>query len=357
MGIALSNGLRADLETSRNGFQVRAGLSIPPGRTTALLGPNGAGKSTVVSALAGLLALESGTVALNGVTLDDPGTGVFVPPEARHVGVVFQDYLLFPHLTVLENVAFGMRSMGVRRDVARLRAREWLDHLGVGDLGRSRPADLSGGQAQTVALARALATEPELLLLDEPLSAIDVGRRSGLRRALASHLERFGGPVLVITHDPTDAFLLADEIYIMERGLITQHGTADEIRLRPRTQYAASVAGVNLLRGHARDGVIETGGHVLNIADHRVSGPVVVVIRPMAIAIHMSQPQGSPRNTWRTTVEVVEHLGDVVRILTGEPLPLAVEVTEEAVDALGIENGSLIWLSVKATEIGVESDA
>lgn len=353
----MSNGLLASLEVLRDEFRVQADLSILPGTTAALLGPNGAGKSTVVATLAGLLPLESGSFELNGRLLEDPGRRIFVPPEERQVGVVFQDNVLFPHLTALENVAFGLRSRGVPRDDARHRSRDWLDRLGIAELESKKPADLSGGEAQSVALARALAIEPDLLLLDEPLSAIDVARRSGLRRALASHLEVFNGPVLLITHDPTDAFLLADEIYVMEGGAISQQGTAKQIRLRPRTPYAASVAGANLVRGLARNGVVETGGHTLNVADHKVDGPVLAVIRPTAISLHLSEPHGSPRNTWLTSVEAVEHLGEVVRILTAEPLPLTVEITEDALAAMGIGDGTAIWISIKATEISVEPDA
>ena len=247
----------------------------PLEQTVALLGPNGAGKSTAVAALAGLVPIDSGTIALAGTVLDDPGGGVLVPPEARSVGVVFQDYLLFPHLSVIENVAFGLRSRGVVHDAALARAGEWLERLGVADQARSKPGTLSGGQAQRVALARALVTEPELLLLDEPLSALDVTTRVQLRRVLAEHLEGFAGPRLLITHDPTEAFLLADLIHIIEDGAITQTGTADDIRLRPRTTYAADLAGANLFLGVAHDGICPrwlTPASRRRSADHR-TGP------------------------------------------------------------------------------------
>lgn len=353
----MSGGLVAEMVIRRgDAFRATVRIGIPPGRTTALLGPNGAGKSSVVAALAGLVALDSGRVELSGVVLDDPGNARFVPPNRRNIGVVFQDYVLFPHMTVLENVAFGLESRGIHRRIARQRASDWVDRMDLAASSDRKPGDLSGGQAQRVALARALVVEPDLLLLDEPLSAVDIGVRSSLRRLLAEHLRRFSGPRLLITHDPTDAFLLADEILVIEDGEVTQRGTAQEMRLRPKTAYAASVAGVNLFTGRASGGVVDTGAHRLHIADHAISGPVLAIIRPASVSVHLERPGGSPRNSWATTVEVVEHLGDVVRIETGNPLPLTVEITEDAFAALELVSGSPIWVSVKATEITVEPD-
>jgi len=350
-------GLDARLSVRRgDSFQLDLSLLIPPGRTVALLGPNGAGKSSAVAALAGLLPIDTGRITLGGVTLDDPDEGVFVPPDARRVGVVFQEYLLFPHLTVLDNVAFGLRSRKVNRSESQARASNWLERMGLGGHMRMKPGDLSGGQAQRVALARALVTEPDLLLLDEPLSALDVTTRVQLRRALAEHLEGFSGPRLIITHDPTEAFLLADEIHVIEEGKVTQAGTAEDIRLRPRTPYAADLAGSNLVAGVANDGAVDTGAHVLHIADHEITGPVLATIRPAAISIHLREPEGSPRNSWKTTIDLVEHLGERARLKTGDPLPLAVEVTSDAISDLGLVQGTSVWVSLKATEINVESN-
>ena len=309
-----------------------------------------------MAALAGLLPLDSGNVTLAGSTLDDPESEVFVPPEARKVGVVFQDYLLFPRMTVVENVAFGLRSRGGGREDSLARAGEWVERMGLGPQAGVKPRDLSGGQAQRVALARALVTEPDLLLLDEPLSALDVTTRVQLRRVLQEHLEGFAGPRLFITHDPTEAFLLADEIHVIEAGRVTQAGTAEDIRLRPRTPYAADLAGSNLVAGSADDGVVDTGAQLLHIADRQMAGSVLATIRPAAISVHLREPEGSPRNAWKTTVDLVEHLGERVRLRTGDPLPLAVEVTDDAVRALDLEVGTPIWVSIKATEITVESN-
>jgi molybdate transport system ATP-binding protein len=352
---SIGEGLRAHFGLRRGqGFRLQLDLAIPPGRTIALLGPNGAGKSTAVAALAGLIAIDSGFITLDGITLDDTGAGVHLPPESRKVGVVFQDYLLFPHLTVTENIAFGLRSRGWSRSDALARASDWLARFDLAGLERRKPPQLSGGQAQRVALARALVTEPDLLLLDEPLSALDVTTRNELRRDLGRHLADFPGPRLVITHDPVEAFLLADEVHIIEDGVVTQSGSSDEIRLRPKTTYAADLAGSNLLFGRADSGVVTVGSHGLHLAEHDVAGNVLLTIRPSAISLHRKPPEGSPRNSWETTVELIEDLGERTRVRTGPPLPLTAEVTSEATAALGLAPGETVWVAIKATEIGVE---
>ncbi|MPZ52181.1 MAG: ATP-binding cassette domain-containing protein [Acidimicrobiia bacterium] len=349
------NGLSADISVQRSTeFRLGLDLAIPPGRTTALLGPNGAGKSTAVAAISGLLPIDKGRIALGDVVVDYAEEDLFVAPEERSIGVVFQDYLLFPHLTVLGNIAFGLRGRGVPRDTAERRAREWVGCLGLDGLERTKPRDLSGGQAQRVALARALAIEPDLLLLDEPLSALDVSTRSLLRRTLGEYLDGFDGPRLLITHDPIEAFLLADEIHVIENGKVTQVGSADDIRLRPRTSYAADLAGSNLIVGRAAGGSVDTGRHVLTIADSDASGEVLVTIHPHAISVHRQTPEGSQRNVWETTIERVEDLGGRIRLRTSDPLPLTVEITKAASIGLGLGPGERIWVAVKATEIGVD---
>ncbi len=349
------NGLTAHLVVRRDGFELDLPLSIEPGSTTALLGPNGAGKSTAAAVLAGLVALDDGHVRLGDRLLDD-GHQVFVPAEARNIGVVFQDHLLFPHLRVVDNVAFGLTSRGVARPEARRRAEAWLTSLGLAGFGRRHPGELSGGQAQRVALARALAPDPDLLILDEPLSALDVSTRVETRRVLADHLAGFAGPRLLITHDPTDAYVLADRVCVLESGRLVQAGTPDDLRRRPATPYIADLAGVNLLRGSMHDGRIElVGGGILHAADHRSDGPVLVAIRPNAVALHRNRPEGSPRNVWATTVTALDPLGEVTRVQVDRPVSLTVEVTPEAAADLGLAPGSAVWASVKATEIGVES--
>lgn len=350
-------GLQADIVLSRGtGFTVDVSLAIPPGVTVALLGPNGAGKSTVVDVVAGVLPIDRGRVTLGDRVLDDSEAGVFVQPEQRRIGTVFQGAALFPHMTVVQNVAFGPRSRGMPRREATDIASEWLARVGLEGVEELEPGELSGGQAQRVALARALVTEPDALLLDEPLSAIDVSSRAGLRRVLSEHLGAFAGPRLLITHDPSEAFLLADEIHVIEDGAVTQRGTADDIRLHPRTSYAADLAGVNLFVGDADRGVVVVGGHPLHTADSGVTGAALVTIHPRAVAVHRDPPAGSPRNVWRTTVDLVERLGDRARVRVAAPLPMTAEVTAGSADALGLEAGTDVWLSIKATEVVARPD-
>jgi molybdate transport system ATP-binding protein len=240
-------------------------LSVAPGEMVAILGPNGAGKSTVLRALAGLLAIDRGRIAIDDVVVDDPGRSTFVAPERRPIGVVFQDYLLFAHLSALDNVAFGLRARGVGRADARRRAGDWLERVGLGDHAAHRPAALSGGQAQRVALARALATDPRLLLLDEPLAALDVGTRAEVRRDLRRHLQSFDGMRVMVTHDPVDAYALADRVAVVDAGRIVQLGTIAEVTAHPRSRYVASLVGTNLVAGDILDGALTTatGARVL----------------------------------------------------------------------------------------------
>ncbi len=220
--------MRLEVDVRVPGRGVDATFEVAAGAALAIVGPNGAGKSTLVQAIAGLIEY-SGAVSSDGRSLDT------LPPEHRRVGVVFQDYLLFPHLSVLENVAFGPRAQGRRDAVAA--ASGWLDRLGIAALASRRPSGLSGGQAQRVALARALAADPEVLLLDEPLAALDVEVRGEVRAELAEHLAGFPGVTILVTHDLEDVAAIAQEVLVLEHGRITQRGTVRELIREPATPY------------------------------------------------------------------------------------------------------------------------
>ena len=327
-------------------------VHAPAGAVTAVLGPNGAGKSTLLRCIAGDLAIDAGRIALADVVLDEPPT-TFVSPEHRRLGIVHQDYLLFPHLSVLDNVAFGPRASGRSKADARAVAQVLLDRVGVGALAATRTSALSGGQAQRVALARALATDPAALLLDEPLAALDAGTRLDVRRDLGRFLAAFAGPTLLVTHDPVDALALAEHVVIVEHGHVTQAGTLVEVTTRPRSRYVADLIGTNLLRGTADGTVVAVaGGAVLTIAEERL-GAVFATIAPSAVALHRHEPEGSPRNRWSTTIRHLDLLGDRVRVRLAAPLDLTAEITPAAAADLGLREGGDVWASVKATEIEV----
>ena len=337
------------------GFVLDVELHLPAGTTTALLGPNAAGKSTLLRSIAGLIPLDEGTVRLGESILDDPGADIFVPPQDRRAGVVFLKYLLFEHLDVEANVLFAATVRhGATSDVRRM-AQGLIEALELSGLESRRPSQLSGGQRQRVAIARALASMPKMLLLDEPLAALDLETKGNLRRLLGEHLDDFRGPRLLITHDPVDAFLLADSIAILENGRITQVGPSAEVARRPATRYAAALAGLNLLMGENSGGTlsIDDSEQTLATSDTQTNGPVLVTINPNAIALHESEPHGSPRNSWATSISSIEGTGDIIRVTLEAPLPLNVDVTPAAVEAMDLAPGQRVWASVKATEVSV----
>ncbi|MER7938768.1 MULTISPECIES: ABC transporter ATP-binding protein [unclassified Streptomyces] len=342
-------GLDAHLIVTRPAFHLDITLTAAPGEVVALLGPNGAGKTTALRALAGLTPLTAGHLRLDGKELDR------TPPESRPVGVVFQDYLLFPHLTALDNVAFGPRCHGVPKAEARAQAAAWLDRMGLADHGGAKPRRLSGGQAQRVALARALATRPRLLLLDEPLAALDARTRLDVRSQLRRHLAEFEAVAVLVTHDPLDAMVLADRLIVIEHGSIVQQGAPADIARRPRTDYIAHLVGLNLYRGRAGT---EAGGRLVRLdtgtavaTTEHLTGDVFVAFPPSAVTLFRERPAGaSARNVWRCEVAGLEIHGDRIRAdLTGE-LSLAADLTTVAAAELDLHPGTPVWATVKATQ-------
>lgn len=346
--------LRSEIRLERDAFALDIALHAHDGETVSLLGPNGSGKSTTLRCLAGLERPQSGVVEIAGTVVEDTSRGVDVPPDMRSVGYVFQDYLLFPHMSVLDNVAFGPRARGASRRAAEASAQDWLERLDIADLSGRRPRQLSGGQAQRVALARALVTEPDLLLLDEPLAALDAGTRSSVRSLLRRHLADFRGAVVLVTHDPMDTMVLADRVVVLEEGRVVQVGTPGDIARRPASTYVAQLVGVNMLRGDASDGTVSLdAGGTIRIADHSMAGPVIVALRPEAVSVHRHHPEGSARNVWEATVTGLEARGELVRVEVDGPPAVTAVITPGAVSDLGLHEGARVWLSAKATELDV----
>ncbi len=318
-------------------------LSIEPGETVALLGPNGAGKTSLLRIFTGLLPLTGGRLDLSNCAVDVPRAGVFVEPHRRPIGWVPQDRLLFPHLTVRQNVGFSPRT--TRKHVDQL-----LEVLGIGDLADKKPDVCSGGQAQRVALARAVAANPDVLLLDEPSAALDIDSRHLIGQLLEDRGDR---ATLLVTHDPVEAATTADRIVVLESGHVTHSGSPVDVRTRPRTRYAASLAGLNTIAAVADNATATTSDGALVVLGEPATGPVHLVVPPVAIALHRTVPDGSPRNVWEATVAELQPAFGRVRVVLDGPLPIVAEVTPAAAEVLGLVPGARVWAAVKATEITV----
>lgn len=312
-------GLEAQIEVAG---RVTARMRAESGDVVAVLGPNGAGKTTLLHALAGIVPM-TGRIDLNGRELTR------LPISSRQVGLVFQDRLLFPHLSARANVAFGLRSTGTDKVQARTRATEWLERLGVGDLALRKPDQLSGGQAQRVALARALVTRPGLLLLDEPFAALDVGVATALRLDLAQHLATYDGITVLVTHDALDALTLANRVIVLDRGRIAQEGSAQEVAARPQTGHVARLVGLNVVREGAR----------------------LAAFSPTVVTVSVDPPHGSARHRWQGPIVAASPHGDAVRLLVDAGQDLLADVTPAATAELGLHPGRAVWLSVKETAV------
>ena len=350
-------GVDARVVVRRQAFTLDAELTVEPGEVVAVLGPNGAGKSTLLDVLAGLLRPDDGHVRIAGVNATD------VPPHRRGVGLLAQQALLFPHLTALANVAFGPRAHGVGRREAEGRARELLAAVDAAELAERRPAQLSGGQQQRVALARALAPDPGVLLLDEPLAALDVDATPAMRSLLRRVIRGRELTAVLVTHSALDALVLADRVVVLSAGAIVERGATRAVLARPRSAFTARIAGLNLVPGLAcADGLRTADGVVVagHAADGRVEEPAVAVFSPSAVAVFASRPSGSPRNVLPVRLAAIEPHGDVVRLraaaMSGGPDwvdGLAADVTPAAVAELAAEPGAELWFAVKATEVQI----
>ncbi len=350
--------LEAELRAELGGFTLDAELRVPAGRVVAVLGPNGAGKSTVLRVLAGLQPLTGGRVRLGGRTLDDPVAGIRVPAQERAVGLVPQDSLLFPHLSVLDQVGFGPRHQGASRAAARAVAADWLAGTDLEPLSARRPAQLSGGQARRVAIVRALAARPRMLLLDEPLAALDVRAVLAVRTFLHRHLRDFTGVTVLVTHDALDAMVLADTLVVLDHGRVVQTGAPRDVAGHPRSEHVAALVGLNLVRGTADGTTVRVDGRKGPVEVHTATagaGEVFASFGPAAVALHLERPHASPRNVWPGVVVGLTPHGDAVRVELDGALPLLADVTAAAVAELAIEPGVPVWASVKATEVRVYS--
>jgi molybdate transport system ATP-binding protein len=328
-------------------------FEVAPGEVLAVIGPNGAGKSTALHVVAGLIRPDAGQVRLGARVLTDTAAGTHVPTHDRRVGLLLQDPLLFPHLSVAANVAFSPRS-------SRAAATRWLAEVEAAELAERRPRQLSGGQAQRVALARALAAEPQVLLLDEPMAGLDVAAAAAIRTLLRRVLARDGRCAVLVTHDLVDVLTLADRVLVLESGRVAECGPAAAVLAGPRSGFAARFAGVNLVRGVATAaGVLTTDWgqqwHGTADGEPAVGRPAVAVFPPAAVAVYRERPHGSPRNTVAVTIAGLDAHGSTVR-LRGADQPdgapgLAADITAEAAAELRPAPGERVFFTVKAQEV------
>ena len=345
--------LEANIQLRLSRLNLDAAFTVAAGEVLALLGPNGSGKSTTLRALTGLLPLAGGRVVLDGTVLEDPAGRVRIAPEKRPIALMFQDYLLFPHMSALENVAFGLRCRGTDKKAARERAAQALARLGLEEVTEARPGAMSGGQQQRVAMARALVTDPRLLLLDEPLAALDVSTKTNVRRLLRDVLRRSDAANVLVTHDLLDAVALGDTMVVIENGKVVQTGTPAEVTARPRSNYVADLTGVNLLRGAARGTVLELdGGGKLSCAAPP-SGPALAVIAPARVSVARHRPERQEENAWPGQISAVDLMGDRVRVRVDGTPAITAEVQPAAVDELKLDDGGAVWVSVGSSDISV----
>ena len=341
-------------------------LTVSAGEVLAVLGPNGAGKSTALHAVAGLVRLDDGLVRVGDRVLTDTAAGVNVATHARRVGLLLQDPLLFPHLSVAGNVAFGAGVRVFGRNRTRRAAMRWLREVDAEQLAERRPRHLSGGQAQRVAIARALASEPEVLLLDEPLTGLDVAAAASVRAVLRDVVRRSGCAVVLVTHDLLDVFALADRVLVLEEGRIAEIGPVTEVLAAPRSHFGARIAGVNLVSGtigpdralHTPSGQIWHGTVDTGLGDEPLDGQrAVAVFAPASVAVFPDRPRGSPRNTVDVVVAELDTRGPTV-LVRGADQPdgapgLAAGITVEAAAELQLTTGDRVWFTVKASEVAL----
>ena len=355
--------LRFRLVSRLGSFSLEIEGSVEERSVLVLVGESGSGKTMVLRLLAGLMRPLRGVIATDGGVWFDGESGTFLPARDRPVGYVAQDYALFPHLSVAENVAFGLKALGAARREIGGRVHRALERLDAAPLAARRPHELSGGQQQRVALARALVLEPELLLLDEPLSALDVQARRSVRGELHRLLTSLPCATVYVTHNPTEALVFGDTIAVLESGRISQSGTRGDLMRKPRSAFAAEFLGLNLLRGtvvgRERSGLVRVSvrGGELFVPHVEGEGEVTMTVHPREITLALERPAGSARNVFEGEIEEIvpePPAGELVRISVATSPPLVAEVTRESVEALGLGPGRRVHASFKAAAVSVQ---
>jgi molybdate transport system ATP-binding protein len=351
-----------ELQASIRDRNFEMSVSLADGETLAILGPNGAGKSTLLGVIAGLLRPEAGSARIGDKELFmlDGGTHFWSPPHLRGTALLAQEALLFPHLNALDNVAFGPRSAGASKAAARETAQHWLAEVDALPLADRKPSQLSGGQAQRVAVARALAAEPELLLLDEPMAALDIHAAPLLRRVLKRVLK--GRMAIIVTHDVLDAYMLADRVIVVENGRIAEEGPTRQVLERPRSHFAAGLSGLNLVAGTiASEGITTPDGRVFAGQHDPDWSPVpgqagVAAFPPSSVSVFLGDVHGSPRNSFPVTITDLEPYGDQIRVRASSgpaAQALSADITPASSADLGLIPGMEVRFVVKSALVSV----
>jgi molybdate transport system ATP-binding protein len=351
------DSLHAEIAVRRGAFRMDLALAVEPGEIVVLVGPSGSGKSTAVSVIAGLLPLDRGRIRFGEEIWCDSETKTHWAPHRRRVGFMHQDFALFPHLDVRSNVMYGPRARGANRAGAASQADAWLERLGLSAFAIRAPSALSGGQRQRVALARALASGARVLLLDEPFGSLDVETRATIRAELHTFLSRFRLPTLFVTHDASDALVLADRIAVLEDGALTQVGSREDLLSRPASRFIAELLGLNYMRAEllAGEGLREARAAdlIFHVLTEGPAGTVSLSFPPSAVTLSSERPQGSAQNTFPGRVREAVPLADRIRIVLDCGVIVAADVVREAAHALDAVPGRSLWASVKATAIQV----
>lgn len=363
-------------------FHLKLEFQVPTGTTMVLLGESGAGKTTTLQLLAGLTYPQRGSIALDGQIYFDHATGIKCPPQERATGYVFQDYILFPHLSVFENIAFGLRAQRLASTTITQRVDEVLERLALTEFAQRRPHQLSGGQQQRVAIARALVLRPRLLLLDEPLAALDVQTRRDVRQELRQILQDLTITTVMVTHQYVEALLFGQQILVLDQGQVIQQGNQQELRESPRSSYIAELVGVNFFRGHissyetattcivqladSQSQIIATlREQISNEPGKPIGTDAYVIVDPRSITLHTARPEGSARNIFQGEILHLLQLGSGPQSSKGQVRvsirldnfasnqPLQTEITSDSVTRMKLHEGQKLYATWKASEAWV----